>query len=38
MGPHKLDVDVTRRMGDRNDFIFVALLVAVLLLSGSNPK
>jgi len=27
-----------RRMGDRNDFIFVALLVAVLLLSGSNPK
>jgi len=25
-------------MGDRNDFIFVALLVAVLLLSGSNPK
>ena len=35
MGPQKLDVGVMRRMGDRNDFIFVALLVAVLLLSGS---
>jgi hypothetical protein len=30
MGPQKLDVGVMRRMGDRNDFIFVALLVAVL--------
>jgi len=35
MGPQKLDVGVMRRMGDRNDFIFVALLVAVLSLSGS---
>jgi len=38
MGRQKLDVGVMRRMGDRIDFIFVALLVAVLLLSGSNPK
>jgi hypothetical protein len=35
MGPQKLDVGVMRRMGDRSDFIFGALLVAVLLLSGS---
>ena len=34
MGRQKLDVGVMRRMGDRNDFIFVALLVAVLLFSG----
>src|SRR5262249_8134237 len=27
MGPQKLDVDVMRRMGDHNDFIFVALRV-----------